>query len=139
VATYSLNVNGRTVQVTAEPDTPLLWVLRDALNLLGTKFGCGGGFCGACTVHLDGVPRRACMTPMPSVGAARVTTIEGLSPEGRHPVGVALFHASGSTRLMARSGRRPDQRPARPRHHRDGQHDGMDRHYRRSVFRRRPR
>ena len=89
MATYSLNVNGRSVQVTAEPDTPLLWMLRDALNLLGTKFGCGGGFCGACTVHLDGVPRRACMTPVSRVGAARVTTIEGLSPDGRHPVQLA--------------------------------------------------
>jgi len=89
VATYMLNVNGRSAQVTVGPDTPLLWVLRDALNLLGTKFGCGGGFCGACTVHLDGLPRRACMTPVSSVGAARVTTIEGLSPDGRHPVQLA--------------------------------------------------
>jgi isoquinoline 1-oxidoreductase subunit alpha len=89
MATYSLNVNGRTVQVAAEPDTPLLWVLRDALTLLGTKFGCGGGFCGACTVHLDGEPRRSCMTPIEHVGAARVTTIEGLSTDGRHPVQLA--------------------------------------------------
>jgi isoquinoline 1-oxidoreductase subunit alpha len=87
--TYSLTVNGRTVQVTAEPDTPLLWVLRDTLALLGTKFGCGGGFCGACTVHLDGQPRRACTTPIQNVGAARVTTIEGLSSDGRHPVQLA--------------------------------------------------
>ena len=89
MATFSLNVNGRTVQVAAEPDTPLLWVLRDTLTLLGTKFGCGGGFCGACTVHLDGEPRRACTTPIQQVGAARVTTIEGLSADGRHPVQLA--------------------------------------------------
>ena len=86
MATYALTVNGRAVQVTAEPDTPLLWVLRDALNMLGTKFGCGGGYCGACTVHLDGQPRRACMTPIQSVGPTRITTIEGLSSDGRHPV-----------------------------------------------------
>jgi len=89
MATYSLNVNGRTVQVTAESDTPLLWVLRDTLTLLGTKFGCGGGFCGACTVHLDGQARRACMTPIQRVGSGRVTTIEGLSVDGRHPVQLA--------------------------------------------------
>jgi isoquinoline 1-oxidoreductase subunit alpha len=89
MATYSLTVNARAVQVTAEPDTPLLWVLRDTLTLLGTKFGCGGGFCGACTVHLDGQPRRACVTSIQNVGSARVTTIEGLSADGRHPVQLA--------------------------------------------------
>lgn len=83
---YSLDVNGVTRRVTAEADTPLLWILRDELNLLGTKFGCGGGFCGACTVHVDGEPRRSCMTPISAVGAVRVTTIEGLSPSGDHPV-----------------------------------------------------
>ena len=83
---YSLTINGRALELMAEPDTPLLWVLRDALDLLGTKFGCGGGFCGACTVHVDGEPRRACMTPIRTVGTAHVTTIEGLSPDGRHPV-----------------------------------------------------
>ena len=83
---FALNINGRSRRVTVEPDTPLLWVLRDTLDLVGTKFGCGGGFCGACTVHLDGQPRRACMTPVGDVGAAHVTTIEGLSDDGRHPV-----------------------------------------------------
>jgi isoquinoline 1-oxidoreductase alpha subunit len=87
--TYALTVNERAVTVAAELGTPLLWVLRDTLGLLGTKFGCGGGFCGACTVHLDGRPRRACMTPIESVGSARVTTIEGLAADGRHPVQVA--------------------------------------------------
>ena len=83
---YSIHLNGAVTQVTADADTPLLWVLRDSLQLLGTKFGCGGGFCGACTVHLDGVARRACVTPMSEVGTARVTTIEGLSADGGHPV-----------------------------------------------------
>jgi isoquinoline 1-oxidoreductase alpha subunit len=83
---YTLNINGaaRTVDVASE--TPLLWVLRDALDLVGTKFGCGGSFCGACTVHLDGRPRRACQLPVSEVGAARIVTIEGLSARGDHPV-----------------------------------------------------
>lgn len=83
---YELTVNGRSVAVSAEPGTPLLWILRDHLELLGTKFGCGGGFCGACTVHVDDVARRACLMPIETVGAARVTTIEGLSPDGTHPL-----------------------------------------------------
>ena len=82
----TLNVNGQDRQVEADPATPLLWVLRDALDLVGTKFGCGGGFCGACTVHLDGQPRRACVTAVREVGARRVTTIEGLSADGTHPL-----------------------------------------------------
>src|ERR1043165_3325233 len=81
----SFTVNSRAVQLDVEPDIPLLWVLRDHLNLVGTKFGCGGGFCGACTVHLDGVAARACSTPMSRVAARRVTTIEGLSANGDHP------------------------------------------------------
>ena len=93
VTTYSLTVNGRAVEVSAEPDTPLLWVLRDTLNLLGTKFGCGGGFCGACTVHVAGNVRRACITPIQSIGDQRVTTIEGLSADGRHPVQLAWKEA----------------------------------------------
>jgi isoquinoline 1-oxidoreductase alpha subunit len=86
---YSLNINGVARRVEVAPDTPLLWVLRDSLGLTGTKFGCGVGSCGACTVHLGGVPTRACLTPVSSVGRKRVVTIEGLDPRGAHPVQTA--------------------------------------------------
>jgi aerobic-type carbon monoxide dehydrogenase small subunit (CoxS/CutS family) len=82
----SITVNGRSRPVDAAPDTPLLWVLRDTLGLTGTKYGCGMGLCGACTVHLDGVAVRACQTPLRSVGTRSVTTIEGLSADRGHPV-----------------------------------------------------
>jgi len=82
----TLNVNGESRIVDLAPDTPLLWALRDTLGLVGTKFGCGVGQCGACTVHLNGVPTRACMTPVSTVGRKRVTTIEGLDPKGQHPL-----------------------------------------------------
>ena len=83
----TLNVNGKRRDFEAEPDTPLLWVLREQLGLTGTKFGCGIAQCGACTVHIDGVPTRSCVRPLSSVGAdAKVITIEGLSPDGQHPV-----------------------------------------------------
>jgi isoquinoline 1-oxidoreductase subunit alpha len=81
----SLTVNNRAVQLDVEPETPLLWVLRDHLNLVGTKFGCGGSFCGACTVHLDGAAVRSCAVPIGKAAARRITTIEGLSPTGDHP------------------------------------------------------
>ncbi|HYM28215.1 MAG TPA: (2Fe-2S)-binding protein, partial [Steroidobacteraceae bacterium] len=81
-----LNINGRDIQVDVDPDMPLLWLLRDTLALTGTKFGCGMALCGACTVHLDGQPVRACVTPVRAIGARRVTTIEGLSPDSSHPV-----------------------------------------------------
>ena len=81
-----LNINGRDTQVDVDPDMPLLWLLRDTLALTGTKFGCGMALCGACTVHLDGQPVRACVTPVSAIGARRVTTIEGLSPDSSHPV-----------------------------------------------------
>ena len=81
-----LTVNGRAHDVDAPPDVPLLWVLRDVLDLKGTKFGCGIALCGACTVHLDGEPARSCQLPVASVGAKKITTIEGLSPDGSHPL-----------------------------------------------------
>ncbi|UOF14317.1 (2Fe-2S)-binding protein [Lysobacter capsici] len=81
-----LNVNGTEHEVAAPPDMPLLWVLRDLMQLTGTKFGCGIAQCGACTVHVDGSPRRACVTPVASVEGNQITTIEGLSKDGSHPV-----------------------------------------------------
>jgi isoquinoline 1-oxidoreductase alpha subunit len=81
-----LDINGAIRDVDASDDMPLLWVLRDLLQLSGTKYGCGMAQCGACTVHLDRKPVRACITPVSSVGARKVTTIEGLSPDGSHPV-----------------------------------------------------
>jgi isoquinoline 1-oxidoreductase alpha subunit len=79
MSVVSLNVNGHGHRVEADPETPLLWVLRDDIGLTGTKFGCGVAQCGACTVHLDGQPARACVTPATAVGHRKVTTIEGLS------------------------------------------------------------
>ena len=81
-----LNVNGKPVEVDVDPETPLLWVLRDTLGLTGTKFGCGMALCGACTVHLNGQPVRSCQTPISAVGEQPVTTIEGLSQDRSHPV-----------------------------------------------------
>lgn len=89
---YTLDVNGRTHTVDVPADMPLLWVLRDVLDLKGTKFGCGMAQCGACTVHLNGEPTRACVTPVAAVGTARITTIEGLSPDGTHPLQVAWMN-----------------------------------------------
>ncbi|MFA7095950.1 MAG: (2Fe-2S)-binding protein [Gammaproteobacteria bacterium] len=82
----SLFVNGKRHDLELEPDTPLLWVLRDTLRLTGTKYGCGIAQCGACTVHLDGEAVRACVTPLSAVAGKSVTTIEGLSPDASHPV-----------------------------------------------------
>jgi isoquinoline 1-oxidoreductase subunit alpha len=82
----ALNVNGKAQQVDVEPDTPLLWVLRDTLGLTGTKFGCGIALCGACTVHVDGQAQRSCSVPVSAVQGKQITTIEGLSPDGSHPV-----------------------------------------------------
>src|ERR1700754_1047189 len=82
----NLTVNGRSTTVDLAPDTPLLWALRDTLNLHGTKYGCGIGQCGACTVHIGGEPVRSCQTPLASVANKQVTTIEGLSADGSHPL-----------------------------------------------------
>ena len=83
---YTLNINGKQCSVTADTDTPLLWVLRDKLNLVGTKFGCGVAQCGACTVHLDGTATRSCQTQVSVLNDVKITTIEGLSKDGKHPV-----------------------------------------------------
>lgn len=82
----TLHVNGRTHEVDAAPDTPLLWVLRDQLDLVGTKYGCGMGLCGSCTVHVDGEATRSCILPLSAVGDRKVVTIEGLDPAGQHPL-----------------------------------------------------
>ncbi len=81
---FKLNVNGKVLEADVDPDTPLLWALRDSLGILGPKFGCGVAQCGACTVHVDGVAKRSCVLPVSAVGAAQVTTIEAME---RHPIG----------------------------------------------------
>ena len=87
--TISFNLNGKPVAPAVPDDTPLLWVIRDAIGLTGTKFGCGIGMCGACTVHVEGRATRSCITPLSSVAGASVTTIEGLDPAGAHPLQTA--------------------------------------------------
>jgi len=82
----SLNVNGTSRELDAEPEMPLLWALRDLLKLTGTKYACGKALCGACTVHMDGQPVRACVTPVSAAAGRKITTIEGLSADGDHPV-----------------------------------------------------
>ena len=86
MATVALSINGKAVSVEAAPDTPLLWVVREHLKLTGTKFGCGSGLCGACTVHLDGKSVRSCQTHIGQLAGKKVTTIEGLSPNSSHPL-----------------------------------------------------
>ncbi len=86
MAKYSLKINGKTQQVDVDPSTPILWVLRDHLNMPGTKFGCGMAQCGACTIHLDGNATRSCVLPVSAIGKSAITTIEGLSENGTHPV-----------------------------------------------------
>jgi isoquinoline 1-oxidoreductase alpha subunit len=86
VATYNLKINGKVRQVNVDPATPLLWVLRDHLDLTGTKYGCGIAQCGACTVHLEGTAVRSCHLPVSVIGKQAITTIEGLSVKGDHPV-----------------------------------------------------
>ena len=90
--TFTLNGKSQTVDVS--PDMPLLWVLRDTLNMTGTKFGCGMALCGACTVHINGEASRSCITPISSVSGKKIMTIEGLSPDGTHPVQQAWIGSS---------------------------------------------
>lgn len=86
MASFNLNINGKKHEVEVDPNTPVLWVLRDHLNLAGTKYGCGIAQCGACTIHLDGSAIRSCILPVSSVQGKSITTIEGLSEKGDHPV-----------------------------------------------------
>jgi len=89
----TITVNGKAHSVEVAPDTPLLWVLRDTLGFTGTKFGCGQALCGACTVHVDGEPTRSCVTRISVIANRKITTIEGLSPDGQHPVQRAWLEA----------------------------------------------
>ncbi len=89
---FTLNGESRSIEI--EPETPLLWVIRDELGLTGTKFGCGIGQCGACTIHLDGAPVRSCLTPVSDAAGRDVTTIEGLDPDGNHPLQRAWIELS---------------------------------------------
>ncbi|WP_144603522.1 (2Fe-2S)-binding protein [Algoriphagus algorifonticola] len=86
MAQYNLNINGKNLQVDVDANTPMLWVLRDHLDMVGTKFGCGIAQCGACTIHLDGNAVRSCQLPISAVEDSKITTIEGLSEKGDHPV-----------------------------------------------------
>ncbi|MCL4112199.1 UNVERIFIED_CONTAM: hypothetical protein GTU68_033057 [Idotea baltica] len=86
MALFDLKINGKSHQVDVDTDTPILWVLRDHVKLIGTKFGCGIAQCGACTIHLDGQATRSCILPVSAVGDKEITTIEGLSEDGDHPV-----------------------------------------------------
>jgi isoquinoline 1-oxidoreductase subunit alpha len=100
----TLTINGEKRTLDASPDTPLLWVLRDDLGLTGTKYGCGIGACGACTVHLDGEAVRACQTPVSALAGKNITTIEGLSGKGDHPVQKAWLEAQVSQCGYCQSG-----------------------------------
>jgi isoquinoline 1-oxidoreductase alpha subunit len=86
MALFQLNINNKRVEVDVDPDTPILWVLRDDLNLVGTKYGCGIAQCGACTIHVNEVAVRSCSLPVSSIGDEKITTIEGLSADGTHPL-----------------------------------------------------
>ena len=115
MVTTTLTVNGQRHSVTALPDTPLLWVLREQLKLTGTKFGCGVGQCGACTVHIDGKPNYACLNPIKDLAGRSVTTIEGLSPRFEPPAAEGLACGAGAAvRLL----------PVRPDHARRGAAQG---------------
>ena len=101
MADFTLRVNGANAKSTSRQDTPLLWVLRDTLQLTGTKFGCGAGLCGACTVHLDGAAVRSCSTPVSQAAGKSVITIEGLSSNGQHPLAAGVDRRrSSAVRLL---------------------------------------
>ena len=104
MAAFTLKINGREQQVDVEPDTPLLWVLRDTLGLTGTKYSCGEGQCGACTVHLNGAATRSCITPVSAAASKSITTIEGLSADGSHPLQQAWIAESVSECGYCQSG-----------------------------------
>jgi isoquinoline 1-oxidoreductase alpha subunit len=89
MAQFNLNINGKSHQIDVDPTTPLLWILRDHLNLVGTKYGCGIATCGACTVHIDGQAMRSCVLPASTLNGKNITTIEGLSQNGDHPLQIA--------------------------------------------------
>jgi len=86
MASFNLNINGKKQAIDVDPNTPILWVLRDHLNMVGTKYGCGIAQCGACTIHLDGIAMRSCVLPVSAVEGKSITTIEGLSEKGDHPI-----------------------------------------------------
>lgn len=86
MANFSLNINGKAQELNVDPNTPILWALRDHLNMTGTKFGCGIAQCGACTIHVEGVAMRSCQLPVSALEGKKITTIEGLSKDGTHPV-----------------------------------------------------
>ena len=121
----SLNVNGKVVSVDVEADMPLLWVLRDELGLRGTKYGCGIAACGACTVHMDGQPVRACVMPVAAAEGKKITTIEALSTDGSHPVQKAWVQLQvpqcgycQSGQIMAAAALLADQQKAKRCRHR---------------------
>jgi isoquinoline 1-oxidoreductase alpha subunit len=90
--TFNLTVNGKSYEIQSDPEMPLLWAIRDVIGLKGTKFGCGMALCGACTVHLEGVPTRSCSIPVSAAAEKKITTIEGISPDRSHPVQKAWIH-----------------------------------------------
>jgi len=101
----TFTLNGKSQSVDVSPDMPLLWVLRDTLNMTGTKFGCGMALCGACTVHINGEATRSCITPISSVAGRKVTTIEGLSADGSHPVQKAWWRKTFRSAAIANPGK----------------------------------